>query len=701
MAGKSADPGRSRRSGLVMRTTRKRSYTFRPALLPGILLVLLFATDPVGAQVDETEIPHDRILSLPGPNRFAVTVGEQFSVPVILEQTAPQEVSMTLPPLPPGIAVDEVPILLSGPEEVVEARIMVEARRAGRFVIEPIRIQTATGAWYVPRLLVEVAPSRDAAVPFGVRWRLLQEPVYQGQSTPVVLEITGIDSFTYPDSISIRSPQTGFFEETSGIGSVSSRIVAGVELFEIPVAVFLFTPTSAGDVVLPAAEVTAQGMSITSNALTVSILTLPESVRTGGAVGEFDFRASVDRNTVVPGETIELEMVLEGTGNIQVLDFPDVVATGLREVDQDEAETVGPDTETLLGYRGARTRRIRFEPDSDSRAGSIRVERFSFLDPRDDFVTTLDPHTWQIEILVDASEIEPERTMPDLALLTVTELMSLRWYRILDQRRSLLLFMIAPVLFGLGRLLSVRKKPRIPRAGAVSLVAALILFVSWSIVPSLDLERLFRAEELIEEGNHAVAGVLYDLELQEHDNHAGLHYNRGVLAVRTGNTLAAVYHLRRAARLVPENAYVRSALVQALDYLETPDQIDLPVAVRPDFFFIAFLLLWTGFWLLLLLKPTLPRTITLISILMVGVLFSAGFIWAYRVENRPEGMVQRDVTVRRIPDLTAEPWLELLPATVVHIELSYDEFYLVRTSSGVTGWVSRRDVRGLGGSDES
>lgn len=679
-----------------MHTTARSSVTLNRKLLARVLLVLLVGVSPVWAEIGDSEIPEDRILSLIGPNRFTVTVGEQFSVPVILEQTAPQEVTVELPPLPSGIAVDDVPTLLSGPEEVVEARILIEALQPGRFVIEHIPVRTATGRWYVPRLLVEVAPSWGTTVPFGVRWRPLQERVYQGQTIPVVLEITGIDSFTYPDAISIRSPQTGFFEETSGIGSVVSRKVAGVELFEIPVAVFLFTPTSSGNVVLPAAEVTALGMTVSSSALTLPIRPVPEVVRAGGAIGEFDLRVSLNRTTVMPGETVELEMVLEGSGNIPVLDFPEVTATGLREVDQDEVEALGPDMETLLGYRGTRTRRIRFEPDDDARSGSIQVERFSFLDPRDDFVTSVDQHTWQIEIPVDASDLQQERTPPELKLLTLAELASLRWYRILDRRQLLMLFAVAPLLFGLVRLISVRKKPKFSRGSAVSLLFALMLLGSWTLVPPLNVERIRRAEELVEEGRPAVAGVLYDLELQEHPNHAGLHYNRGVLAVRTENSLAAIYHLRRAARLSPEHAGFRSALLLARDYLDVPDQIELPVAVRPDLLIIAMFLLWMGFWSLLLLKPTLPRTITLISLLMVGILLFTGFVWAYRVESRPEGMVQRDVTVRRIPDLTAEPWVELQPAAVVHIELSYDAFYLVRAGSGVTGWVPKADVRRLG-----
>ncbi|TVR66242.1 MAG: hypothetical protein EA427_16460 [Spirochaetaceae bacterium] len=658
-------------------------------LLATALAFALHLPMPLNAE----EIPQERLLLLAGQTRLEVTRGEVFSINLFLDRTDPEDVVMELPDLPAGIEIDSVPVLISRADGVVEARIEGIARQAGRFVINPILIETATGPWFVPRILVEAAPARGERVPFGARWRPLQDPVYQGQSVPVVLEITGIDTFTYPEGISVRSPQSGLFEETSGIGSVISDTVAGIELFQIPVAVFLFTPTSSGEVVLPSAEVTALGITATAPALNLEVGRLPSMVEPSGAVGRFSLEVGLDRRALAPGETAQLEIVLEGAGNLPVLDMPEVTLVGLRVLEQIEGGEFVADTTSLLGYRGERTRTIRLEPEEGAGRGTIRVEAFSYYDPAVLRVVTTAPRLFELELPTVAGAVETGREPPRPSLLSSGELKQLRWYRILDMQWPLLFFLIGPALFAVVRLLAVRRKTG---GATAAVIAGMVLFTSAAIIPYLNMQRLERAEELIRAGEYAVAGVLYELELQDHPGHAGLHYNRGVLALRSENALASVYHLRRAVRLAPERGDFRGVLNEAIAYFDLTDQIGVPGSVRPDILILLLIAVWSAFWMVLLAPPTLPRSIGLVSLLMVGVIVLAGVLWSVQVASRPEGIVRRELTVRRIPDESAEPWVHLHPVTTVQIELSYNDFYLVRTSSGVTGWVPRRDIRRFG-----
>lgn len=657
------------------------------------LLLLLALSLPFLSPLGALDVPEDRLLVLTGPSRYEVIQGEVFSINLFLDRTGPEEVMVALPDLPEGIEIESEPVLLSRSDGVVEARIEGIARRPGRFVLNPILVETATGPWFVPRLLLEVAPRRGEKVPFRARWRLLQESVFQGQSVPLILEITGIDSFTFPEGITVRSPQSGLFEETSGIGSVISDSVAGVDLFQIPVAVFLFTATSAGDVVIPAAEVAALGISVTAPPLTIDVGRLPTVVEPTGAVGRFFLDVSLDKTALLPGETAQLEIVLEGSGNFPVLDMPAFTIEGLRVLDQIDGEDFSADTESLLGYHGERRRIVRLEPEEGSDRGTIRVEGYSYYDPTGSRVITTAPRVFEIEIAADAAMIDSGRTRPQYALLTMRELRQLRWYRFIDLQWPLLLFLLGPFVFAAARLYSVRRgKGR--RSGVI--LAGIFLLSSAAIVPLLNMDRLGRAQELVQAGEYATAGVLYDLELQDIPSHAGLHYNRGVLALRSENAYAAVYHLRRASRLAPERRDFQNALNDAVEYFELTDQIALPAALRPDLLILLLLVLWSLFWLLLLARSALWRSISLVSVVMVGVIVLVGVIWSVQVASRPEGIVRRELSVRRIPDESAEPWVLLEPITTVQIELSYNEFYLVRTGSGVTGWVPQNDIRRFG-----
>ncbi len=665
-------------------------------LVLSALVLLVPATIVLAEDENEWDIPEDRVLFLSGPTLYEVVRGERFVIQLFLDRTEPEDVVLTLPTLPEGIDISEVPVLISRTDGVVEARIEGVARQAGRFVIDSIMVETTTGPWFVPRILVEAAPSPGAVVPFRARWRALRVPVYQGQSIPVVLEITGIDSFTYPDGISVRTPPTGLFEEVSGIGSVFSDFVAGIELFEIPVAVFLFTPTTTGSVEIPSAEVEALGVSATAPALSLDVQPLPDAASDLGAIGSFTYSVEIDRDTLAPGETAEVRIQVIGEGNIPVLDLPSLSAEGLLLVDQSESDDVQPDTETLLGYRGTRSRAIRLEAEEGSSRGTVRIEGFSYYDPSEDRVITTPPRVFELDIPLEGTVADPGREVPDLPLLSVDDLRQLRWYRLAELQWPFFLFLLGPAIFAVARLLSVRRKAPRSRAGLVAIVLSLIVLPSATFLPGLNVHRLGRAVDLVESGEYAVAGVLYDLELQDHPNHAGLHYNRGVLAVRSDNPYAAIFHLRRAVRLAPEQRKFREASLLAREYFQLPDQLGIPFGVRPDIFILLLLALWSAFWLVLLARSALPRSISLVSMIMAAVIVGSGLAWSIHVAVRPEGIVREEVTVRRIPDNSAEPWVQLDPVTTVQIELSYEQFHLVRTGTGVTGWVPQNTVRRLG-----
>ncbi|MEX2443841.1 MAG: hypothetical protein WD492_09565, partial [Alkalispirochaeta sp.] len=158
----------------------------------------------------------------------------------------------------------------------------------------------------------------------------------------------------------------------------------------------------------------------------------------------------------------------------------------------------------------------------------------------------------------------------------------------------------------------------------------------------------------------------------------------------------AIYHLRRAVRLAPERRQLRTVLGDAEEYFGTEGQPTIPWYPRPDVIVAALWAVWTSFWLLLAARGQLRRTIALVTLVMVGVVLVGGWWWAERRSSESEAVVVRPVTVRRIPSLSAQPWIQVDPATAVRVELSYQDFYLVSTSTGIQGWVPRASLWILG-----
>jgi hypothetical protein len=64
-----------------------------------------------------------------------------------------------------------------------------------------------------------------------------------------------------------------------------------------------------------------------SNTLKIDVVPLPTSNEPGsfkGAVGDFSFKAAIDKNTVKVNEPLTLRLTVSGTGNISLLDLPEI-----------------------------------------------------------------------------------------------------------------------------------------------------------------------------------------------------------------------------------------------------------------------------------------------------------------------------------------------------------------------------------------
>ncbi|MFW5694162.1 MAG: hypothetical protein ACOCYB_03265 [Alkalispirochaeta sp.] len=670
-------------------------------ILRGALLVLL-ALAGVGGVLraqDAQEVPDvgdveeedrpsvDETISFRNGSRVQVDEGERFELTLTIPRDDPEGVRLGFPALPEGVRQPEGPVVVTRGRRDMEIRIPMVADEPGRYILESLLITSPSAVRETEPVLLEVRDPQRDAVPFQARWRMAEEQVRQGQSVPIFLEIVGIDTFAFPEIVTLRSPEAGLFDEVSGIGSVVSEDIADTTLYEIPVAAFIFTPTSDGTVTIPAATIRAEGIDVTAPALAIDIDPLPEAVQSSGAVGRLDVEVSVGSDELMPGDTGEVVVRVSGTGNLPVLEFPQVELQGLVEIGRSQDSSIEPDQEEVRGYQGSRELTVRFEAEGDASAGSVTVGAFAVYDPDQGEVRTISERSIPIEIVPSDAEAPLQDVAPEADLIPISELTAVTWIPFSEIPWVYGLFILGPLVFGVARLWSVR--------GATTLVA-IPLMVGATLFPRVDVERLARAQELIAEGRPAVAAVLYELEVQEHEWHAGLHFNRGVLALRVNDPIDAIYHLRRAVRLAPERRRFRAVLSDAEEYFGMEGQPTIPWYLRPDLVVGALWLAWTVFWGLLTVRGRLRRTIALVTLLMVGVVLLGGWWWTEQRARESEAVVVRPVTVRRIPSLTAQPWIQVESATAVRVELSYEDFYLVSTSNGIQGWVPRASLWILG-----
>lgn len=630
------------------------------------------------------------LLSIDGV-RIETVVGESFEIRTRIGAVPPDEVRVLIPELPSGIRRTENPTVVSRGRDTIEVRIPFIAATAGRYIVEGVGIVTDDGLREVEPVLLIVATGRDGPVPLQGTWRVPDETIVQSQSVPIILSVVGAEDYIYPEEISYRAPDTGLFEEVRGIGEVTTRSVNIYTLYDIPVAGFLFTPATAGEVTVPAAEIVVGDQTVLVQPKTVTVAPLPEGVARSNAVGSFEIEASIDQEQVEVGETVTLTLSVVGTGNLPVLDYPEVEVDGFNVVDRNERVTMDATGITQRGYRGRREQTIRLEANETARVGRIDVADFVYLDPQIDEVVRVAGRRFETTIIALEENVQAGTELPDIPLLTVQELLSPRWYRFQEVSWLFYLLFLGPVFFGVSALWSVRKsKTGSIRGAAVLSIVPFLLGLS--LFPVVDRERIENAMNIVEEGRPAVAGVLFALEIDRNEWHAGLHYNRGILGMRTNRPVVATYHLRRAVRLAPDNERFREAMERSSRYFGLSDQVPIPRYPRLDYFILALLVLWTMFWIVLSARRRLRNTLGLVVVVMGFVGVGVGAIWSWSLDRQIEGVVREEIHVRRIPDETAVPWIALTEAQAVRIELLYDDFFLVRTRAGMTGWVPQEAV---------
>lgn len=641
-----------------------------------VILFLIFLTlyefsvVPVSAQENLTAV-------LESEEIVHLIEGDFTDINVSIPGLYDDDPEIVIPSLSEGLTIEDGPFLIRSGLEYPRLEMRVKAESAGRYVVETPTVIIRGEKVEPLSILIEVAMEDNPDyIPYSARWRTLRDDMHVGQSFPVILELYNIDQFTYPENIVVNAPDTGFFEEVSGIGAVGTTYYGDLELFQIPVASFIFTPSEVGPVEIPPAGINALGRKMRTDPLVLTIEELPESSQEYSAVGDLALIEVIDDGPVLLGDEVSVIVEIEGKGNIPTLRMPEVDVTGLVQLDTNEVIEVVPDNESFLGYRGNRSVTFRFEVTDDGEVVSIERRPFTFYNPENGEVTSVASRNVTLELLSEAPE---DREALILPLLPIDDLYNSGWLDFFRYRWIYVLFLIPLIARVLLELTRFRK----------SVITTLLVLttVSAVFVPDLNRNRLERARALYEAGEAGTAGVLYDLEIQEHPYHAGLRYNRAALAIASNRPAIGIYHLRKALRFRSATPLLRSQVERVEEYYNLQEQYSIPVIPRADVWLLAAFLLWNAIWLIVSLKHGAIRSIILIvSVLLILVIVS-GLIWSVSVAGEPEAALLQETVIRRIPDEQASPWVAVGEAGSVMVELRHDEFYLIRTRSGVQGWI--------------
>lgn len=639
----------------------------------GLVAVLLVLAQPVLSQIS-TRVS-DRFL----------LVGEQLTYVILIDHEEPSDVSVRSPVfdglrLVDGPSIRPVQGFAGGSaDRSVEVRFVFVATEPGRYVLPAVPVAVAGQSYLTPRHLLEVSTTRDRdSVPFGARWTGPSGPLLEGQSVVYALEIFNVREFLYPDTVVLGQAQRAILEEVQGLGDISRVQIDGVDLYTIPVAVFMVTATDAGSFLLPSVTIGSGPVRVTVPAQSISVDPLPEPVVGTGAVGRFEYTVTADPPSVPVGETIVVTQRVTGTGNLHFLTVPEIEVTGFQIADRQTRSQLLPRQD---GYSGQIEQVVTLRALADG-PHRIQVPAFASIRPESRQIArepdqTLTPHVTPLrEPVGQTGDEQPLEPLSPDQMQSVDRRV---WF---DSPLSYgwfvpgLLFLIATRLW--------------KRSSALLLLAAAGLLLTDAVPDPTLYERAGEALTLYGEGD--IEGAVAVLE----DTHrlvrptASLEHNLSVLYFKLGDIPRSVYAAREAIRLAPRNEIMRELLV----LIEASSDIGRSIAPRhlihPDLFFAALAVAVNLLFVQVALTLRKRNALLLVGQLVAGILIVvsfAGLAITVSLHNEQLAVVREEYDLRRIPSDESQGWLIVNDGTAVEVVALQTDFALVRTAVGLQGWV--------------
>ncbi len=388
-----------------------------PAITQRLVAVLFLLIVPIVLFAEDIHLEYE-ISDNP------VGVKDRFHINIFVNSPDPQKVSVVEPPLPKEIQIASGPdIEKVAHEGTFRTRISytLKAEETGRYIIKPFLISVDGRKAETGTELLEVGQYRKRVLfmPLEAGWQVPEGPVFVGQSVPVTLRLLDLIEIPLAEIQKIDPPNGAFFDEVEGVGEIETVPAGDQNLYNVPVASFIFTPSQSGRLFLPAAEIKVLGETVTTAVVRIDVHPLPAEVSESGAVGSYSCTSWLDKQKYDLGSIGVLSILVEGAGNIGYFKMPHPDLGELVEIEVVESVDAVPVPE---GYRGTRRADFRFLSEA---AGEflISVPDFVYFDPITETIGTV----WGTSVCVTFESISDSSskhveifpfTLPSLGELT-------------------------------------------------------------------------------------------------------------------------------------------------------------------------------------------------------------------------------------------------------------------------------------------
>ncbi len=589
------------------------------------------------------------------------------------------------------------PVFIEGPggERIPRTEItyLYRCSGTGRYEIGPYRISGIDRVYQTDPQLLEVGVyrNRQLIIPLELEWSLSDTSAYVGQNIVCVVNALEQPEIRMFEDVRVGSPSEGFFEVAEGVGSINRVERGGRTLYEIPIAGYMFTPSTPGQVVLPQAWVNYQDGQAVSDRPAIQVQPLPESVQESGAVGNFLLTARLDKQEVGQGEQVQLSVKVEGTGNLNYLQFPELRLDGFTQLQAEESSDYAP---TQQGYRGSREYVYTLAAEEPGQK-RISVPALNAVQPETGRVYATRSPSFSVEVVSGRTDTETAEGEGQLAFAPI-EPDSMKRAEISTrfmQIDSYAWLLPGPLLLLLFLLLKRRK------AALVLPVLLLLSFGAAEFDSEPVIQTIGNAREAYRQESYKSAESLYLEAVRLRPDVPDLRYNAALAALQNGDVGAAVLHARTALTVQPMNETYKAFLDFISQEHGITTEIDLPFPFHPDLFLLVLTLLVNaaGFLgIIYLFRQNNGYFIVAALLLVASIVVGIGFSYSIAQASRDIGVIviQREEVppIKKIPREDSSDAFSLKDGELVRIKGETGEFYFIETGLGQKGWIYKEGV---------
>ncbi|MBI9099692.1 MAG: BatD family protein, partial [Spirochaetaceae bacterium] len=535
---------------------------------------------------------------------------------------------------------------------------------------------------------------RDLKYPVFAKWNNIPGQIFVGETIPLILEMENLDELSFPERITMIPPNGGMFEKVDSVGEISVTSIGDDEVYIAPIESWLFTPTEAGRIKIPAATVSFKQIKRTTDSPVIEVLETPAEIEFSGAIGDFQVSTRMENLSLQKGNTLTLRIRVEGEGNLNYLKMPQPELNGLTLIEKEELYNIEP---SLLGYNGYRedVYRVSLGEEQDV---SVLFNPWSWYSRISANVETETLRDYQLQNET-VQPIENNKSLSDeYSLLTPGKIVKYQkpfykspWYYLL------ILPGIISVVAGF-----IQKKVPVKILGYF-----LILLSMTSSAVSDDpeyRESLDSVEKIIDSGNTREALLAYEQILSDYGDNPGIAFNQSLLNYELKQNDKVIFFLRKSLVLKPGDRLFTNALTSAEAEFGLEHQVAASTGLSPDLFLLFFLLLFNLGTLVIVLnmgrrKIELSILAVMIFFLSIGSLFI--IYYTHQVSRRETAVVLHPGgELKKVPGIKGGSWLTLQEGTAVSLLSESDDSLLIRTGYGLEGWLHKDSLLLLYGGNE-